>query len=179
MTTLGTRCPGCGGVLPIREGPTHRYIGASPACWAIYSAMGVGEPPIAPAPHDALLVDAYAVQHPGVPSDQATQSVAVHLLALFAVLERATPVPEALGVRRRALRGAVEARHARFEWLTPPEFDGGLTVAAVAAEPTPKSRAAALEEYVTGVWSAWETLHRPTVAGWYERYVVPDQRQQR
>ena len=30
-------CPGCQAPLPALDGPTHRYIGASPACWAIYA----------------------------------------------------------------------------------------------------------------------------------------------
>ena len=27
-------CPGCGLVLPLHGGPTHAYVGASPACWS-------------------------------------------------------------------------------------------------------------------------------------------------
>jgi hypothetical protein len=67
-------CPGCRAPLPPVDGPTHRYIGASPACWALYTALqSGGDPPLAPAPANALLVDAYAAQHPGAPSPQATQ----------------------------------------------------------------------------------------------------------
>jgi hypothetical protein len=39
-------CTGCGAMVPDIEGPTHRYIGASPGCWQIYSEMqarGYGE----------------------------------------------------------------------------------------------------------------------------------------
>ncbi|HLF87607.1 MAG TPA: DUF5946 family protein [Anaerolineales bacterium] len=82
-------CPGCRALLPDIDGPTHRYIGASPACWGIYTALtGGGEPPMAPAPSNTLIVDAYAAQHPGTPSPQSIQSVAVHLIALYGVLEK-------------------------------------------------------------------------------------------
>lgn len=60
-------CLDCRVVLPKFDGPVHRYLGASPSCWAMFSALsGAGEPPIAPGPLNALLVDAYAAQHPGV-----------------------------------------------------------------------------------------------------------------
>lgn len=99
-------CPGCGALFEVHAGPTHRYIGASPACWAMYSAWLIGVPPSAddlarsdapprPGPTtagpdgaSALVVDAYAAQHHGTPSPQAIQSVAVHVLALHSRLNR-------------------------------------------------------------------------------------------
>ncbi|MCA9961009.1 MAG: hypothetical protein KC443_18340, partial [Anaerolineales bacterium] len=80
-------CPDCHALLPPSGGAGHRYIGASPACWDIFAALAnAGEPPLAPHPWNGLLLDAYTTQHPGVPSPQAIQSVAVHLLALHGVL---------------------------------------------------------------------------------------------
>lgn len=168
-------CPGCGALLEAVEGPTHRYIGASPACWAIYSRLlNGGVPPMPPVPFAALLVDAYAAQHPGTPSDRAIQSVAVHLITLYGVLERGVPLAEALWLRQRPLRGSLEARRRRFAWLIPPAFDGTHAIAAIVGEPTPEARAAQVRPYVEAVWSAWAAEHRSTVASWYERYVVPD-----
>jgi uncharacterized protein DUF5946 len=59
-------CPGCGAVLPPSSGPTHEYIGASPACWAVFGevlAAEYGDRTFWPAHH--ITVDAYAAQHPG------------------------------------------------------------------------------------------------------------------
>lgn len=98
-------CYGCGAALPPFDGPTHRYIGASAACWDLFSRLlHGGEPPLAPAPLNALLLDAYAVQHAGTPSPQAIQSVAVHALTLFGVLERGVAPDQALWLRQRILR---------------------------------------------------------------------------
>ena len=61
-------CPGCGLSLPVVEGPTHPYIGASPSCWALFGqviAREYGAPAYMKA-HQTT-VDAYAVQHPGRP----------------------------------------------------------------------------------------------------------------
>src|SRR5262245_21594553 len=33
-----TRCVGCGGLVPKMEGPTHRYMEASPGCWRVMDA---------------------------------------------------------------------------------------------------------------------------------------------
>src|SRR5262245_53935422 len=110
--TLLEPCRGCGVNLPPSNGQTHRYIGASPACWAIFAnLLNAGQPPLAPAPLNAVLGDAYAAQHPGTPGEQALQSVAVHLLTLYGVLNRGVTPDNALWIRQRALRDKHGKRH--------------------------------------------------------------------
>ncbi len=58
-----------------------------------------GHPLLASHPFAPLLTDAYAAQHPGVPSPQAIRSVAVHLLTLYGVLVRGVPPKNALQIR--------------------------------------------------------------------------------
>ena len=82
-------CAGCGAIVPNTDGPTHRYIGASPGCWQRYGQLLAREYGEYAYPDEhRLTVDAYAVQHPGVPGKQSSQSVAVHLMSLCLVLER-------------------------------------------------------------------------------------------
>ena len=81
-------CPGCGLVLPALEEPAHPYLGASPACWAVYCdvlAREYGDPAYFRV--HQFTVDTYAVQHPGMPERRSIQSVALHLIALCLVLE--------------------------------------------------------------------------------------------
>ena len=73
--TLTETCPDCKVVLPKFDGPVHRYLGASASCWAMYAALGGGEPPIAPGPLNALLVDAYTTQHPGAVQSESGHSI--------------------------------------------------------------------------------------------------------
>src|SRR5689334_6930416 len=87
-TVKSDACPGCGLVLPELDGPRHRYIGASAACWALYGEV------LASIYGDEsrrrllqLVVDSYAVQHPGSPGRRAAQSVAIHLMTLCLCLE--------------------------------------------------------------------------------------------
>ncbi|GIK76010.1 MAG: hypothetical protein BroJett021_49980 [Chloroflexota bacterium] len=168
------QCPDCGAWLPpASEGAIHRYIGASPACWAIFSALvNAGEPPLAPHPLIALLPDAYAAQHPGVPSAQAVQSVAVHLLTLYGVLECNVAPEQTLWIRQRAVRGAAIERHVRFVWLTPPDFAGSPTVADITAKELPAARTEQAIHYIEAVWNLWAQRHQPTIAAWYQRYVI-------
>ena len=59
-------CPQCGVDLPDEDGPTHRYLGASPACWAAY-CQALEREYADPAffKNHRMTVDAYALQHPG------------------------------------------------------------------------------------------------------------------
>jgi hypothetical protein len=177
MTTVLTEvCPDCRVVLPKFDGPVHRYLGASASCWAMYSALNSGsEPPLAPNPFNALLVDAYAAQHPGAPSNQAIQSVAVHVLTLYGILVRGVSIERAIWLRTRPLRDGSRHKHTRFTWLTPPSFEASLKIADIVAEPTPQLRAARATDYVHSVWSIWWTTdHADTIAQWYEQYIVEE-----
>src|SRR5918992_2105890 len=82
-------CPGCGLWLERVDGPKHPYLGASASCLALYGEVLAREysDPALLSIHQ-LTVDAYAVQHPGVPDRRTRQSVALHLLTLCLFLER-------------------------------------------------------------------------------------------
>ena len=84
-------CLDCGVQMPRlgAEAATHRYLGASASCWNLFANMhNGGEPSIAPAPLNHFFIDAYCVQHHGVPNPQAIQSVAVHGLLLYCLFEQ-------------------------------------------------------------------------------------------
>ena len=106
-----TACSGCGALLEPRDGPCHRYLIASPACWAKYGdvlAYEYSDPALLPT--HRLTVDTYAVQHPGDCSRQAIQSVGLHLARLMIQLESPVPPRETndvilhLGPRKATLR---------------------------------------------------------------------------
>jgi hypothetical protein len=180
-------CPGCGALFQPHDGPTHRYVGASAGCWALFSWSVVSGAAdvvaglvaqsripdrvvVAPTRTDAfsldpLFGDAYAVQHHGENSPQAIQSVAVHLLDLHAIItDQATQPGWAIG---RALR-----KRGVFHKLAPSPLGRALTYRHLfpgGGVVTPATRT----QYVVSVYEAWMALHRSTVEQWYERYVVP------
>ena len=176
MSTPTTHtCPGCQVTLPALDGPTHAYIGASAECWAVYTALTAAQQsPVAPTPFAPLIVDAYAAQHPGVPSPQSVQSVAVHLITLHGVLERNVPPQKAVWLRQRSLRAKFGPKHDRFHWLRPPDLAGSTTIADVAAADSAQERARTADAFVHDVWHRWAAVHAPTIAAWYDTFVVVD-----
>ena len=187
MTDLGMtdllECVGCGAILPASDGPVHRYMDSSAACWATFNALNDPERPLEIAPFNALTVDAYAVQHPGVPSSQqAINSVAVHLMTLHGILERDFKMDQAMWLRQRpgrpnlrlGRRPGSSDRHSRFHWLTPPSFANCLTVADVAAGETPQERSRLVKAWVRDVWHVWSEPHGAQVATWFEKFVISE-----
>jgi len=91
-----------------------------------------------------LVVDAYAVQHPGGVLPQQVQSVGIHLMTLALFIEDGTD--PALGT---SLHREMAARPV-FHYLQPPSSRGALTYAEVP---------------LGSVWSAWGE-HHSTVDAW-------------
>jgi Family of unknown function (DUF5946) len=151
-------------VLPENDGPTHAYIGASAACWARYGELLVRElgelrnPDI-----HRLSVDAYAVQHPGVPERRSIQSVAIHLMGLCMVLERGWPTTAATARLGRLVE------RARPSWLEPPHPNGTLTVEHPLAAASDQ-HAARVREWAADVWQAWSP-HHSQVNAWLDSYL--------
>jgi hypothetical protein len=154
-------CSGCGAVVPAIEGPTHRYMESSPGCWQLYGDVLAREYSQRAfwASH-RLTVNTYAVQHPGRPSRQSIQSVAVHLISLCLLLEKtATP-----GYALRAIRAATAASE-RFTWLPPPSSTGGVTVVDVHGARDAEDHADRVRTWANAAWSAWSPHHQ-TIRSW-------------
>ncbi len=159
-----TSCPGCGALFPESAGPTHRYMESSPGCWAAYGevlAREYGDPALFARAH-RLTVDAYAVQHPGQPSPQSIQSVALHLVSLCLVLEHGATPREATAALQA---GAAGAKKSRYVWLTPPASRGAVTVADLQRATTASAHEELAWQWARAVWSAWAP-HHAAVRAW-------------
>ena len=148
-------CSGCGGLFLEMEGPTHRYMESSPGCWATYGevlAREYSDP--AYATNYRLSVDAYAVQHPGRPSPQSIQSVAVHLIRLCLLLECGLAMSRA----NDAMLKATESK-TNFVWLRPPPSRGAITVADVHRAGTADEHVSLVRQWAESTWQAWHSHH--------------------
>lgn len=154
-------CPGCGALVPETDGPTHRYLGASPGCWAVFGEVLAREYSDQRYwPVHQLTVDAYAVQHPGQTSPQTIQSVAVHLISLYLVLEEGRTVDEA----GKAMHWATTQKH-HFRWLEPPASRGNITILDVREATSPAEHAELVEAWARSAWDTWSD-HHETVRRW-------------
>jgi 5-methylcytosine-specific restriction endonuclease McrA len=164
-----SQCIGCGAILPESDGPTHGYMESSPACWSTYSrvlAREYGDRLLLDRVH-RLTVDSYAAQHPGRPSAQSIQSVAVHLISLCAVIENGGSNDWATQVMRAALR-----EKGRFVWLPPPQNRGSLTVVDVWSAGGAADHEGRVREWATSVWAAWSP-HHGVVRQWFSSLQHP------
>jgi hypothetical protein len=155
---VGTEpCIGCGAIVPRTDGPTHRYLGASPGCWAVYGEVLAREyqEPTYAVVHQ-MTVDAYAVQHPGTSSPQTIQSVAVHLASLCLMFEKDYAPGETTQVMQQAKR-----RHGDdFLWLDPPDSLGATTVAEVAEARDAAEHGQRVRNWARCAWDAWARHHK-------------------
>jgi hypothetical protein len=151
-------CPGCGGHFKISEGDSHRYIGATPGCWAVFHAVlerEYSDP--AYAVYHNRTVDAYAVQHPGTPSPQSTQSVGVHLLGLYLAIELGL---DSLFITKLMGRALDEIA---FHWLTPPTEPHTYTIQYVYESENAEDHVARVKSYSYSIWSAWKDHHSQVI----------------
>lgn len=154
------KCVGCGALvadLPESFGPAHRYLGASPGCWQLYTSLTAEKVP--DMTMRGLLADTYMVQHPGVESRQAIQSVARHLLGLYCALELKMPFERAVNVMKKA-------PVSEFSWLDPPASVGELTVVDLAE--AGEFQPALVRRWAERTWQAWK-IHHLTVRRWAEK----------
>ena len=156
-------CFSCGALAPDIEGPTHKYMLSSPGCWALFGEILARDyteynyPPV-----HRLVVDAYAVQHPGKPIRQAIQSVAVHLIGLYLSLEKGMDAKNVT----RAIGRATESSD-RFFWLDPPEFVGALTVAQAVETGSLDEYDRLGRDWAKSAWEAW-AVHHTQIRKWSE-----------
>jgi Family of unknown function (DUF5946) len=155
------QCPGCGGLFPKFDGPTHPYMEAIAGCWSAYGEV-MARQYLDPdyAEYYRLSVDAYAVQHPGKPSRQSIQSVGVHLIRLYLLLEDGLEMTSA----NDAMKSASQIKQ-RFIWLEPPPSMGVITVANIANTKTNDELRGAVANWAATAWAAWSTHHQ-TIRVW-------------
>ena len=156
----GDRCPGCGLVAPATSGPVHPYVASSAACWAIYGGVLARE--YEDREYGRLhqvTVDAYAVQHPGVPERRTIQSVAIHLITLCLFFEQRLDPKAGPALHKRL------ADHSSFQWLKPPSPNGTMTIAEVARASDADEHLRLVDMWARDIWTAWR-FHHATVRTW-------------
>ena len=153
-------CYGCGAIVNDIKGATHKYIGAVPGCWEIYTqilAKEYGEYGYPELVH-RLTVDTYAVQHPEHPgkrNKQAKQSVSIHLISLYLVLEKGLTGRQATEVMSATLKAGQ-----KFKWLEPPNPNGTITVLEVIQANSFGEHEISVKRWANNVWLAWEKHHK-------------------
>lgn len=147
-------CPGCGAPFPNEEGPVHRYMIGSAACWRRYGVvLGHEYSDLALSAIHRLSVDTYAVQHPGGRSRQAIQSVGLHLARLMVLLSSPVSPREANDVMLR-----LGKRKADLAYLERPATFS-MTVADVVPFAGTARHSEQVELWARSTWQDWAAHH--------------------
>jgi len=148
------RCLGCGALVPDTDGPTHRSVLSAPGCWQLYAQLTAGSE------RTQLSVDRYAVQHPGVPGPQSSQSVCGHLMNLCRVVERGGDIVDSPRFLQRLT-------HRDYPWLTPPASTCPVTVVDLASASKTPAFTGVERRFAEGTWEAW-SAHHPQIHRWLD-----------
>lgn len=148
-------CIWCGLITKKIDGPVHKYLGASPGCWALFGTLLAREYENAKywTVHE-LTVDAYALQHPGEKSRQSINSLNVHLASLYSYFKLSRPTHNLSGVKRRFVE-----RKNTFTWLDPPDDMRDITVADVLKSTTADEHCARVYEWARYIFNQWKAHH--------------------
>ena len=161
LDALAERCSGCGArYAPRPHDETHRYVGATPACWAAFGELLAREfQDVAYWRVHRHTVDVYSVQHPGSDDRRQRQSVALHLIALCHWLEHGLAAARLNPITQR-----LAAADRPWPWLVPPrEFD--ITVQDVLAARDGAEHVDLVRRWAVTTWDAW-SAHHPIVRAW-------------
>jgi hypothetical protein len=133
---------------------------STPGCWQVYSEVQsrIWENYSELEEIHQLTVDTYAVQHPGQISRKATQSVNVHLVSLYFVLEMGVSGETA----RSRLKQFIESKP-DLKWLDPPDFTGTLTIADVRNAKSVEEYKRLVQAWARSVWKVWKEKHQYTI----------------
>ena len=161
---VGIVCPGCGVRLPaLRDEASNPQVNASPECQRLCHELSLytlshGDTFFI----HQVAVDAYAAQHAGPLSKPIT--IAFALVGLCLLLERGYT---GKAVQRAHMRFAKQSK--RWRSFDPPAHRGSVTVADVLGAVPGSDRDAAIMQWATSVWVAWERAH-PAVRTLIEQY---------
>ena len=147
-------CPGCKGLFEVSDGPVHRYMASSAACWHAYGVIlqhEYSDPRLLPT--HRLSVDTYAIQHPGDGSRRAIQSVGLHLARLMIQLESPLQPRQTNDV----MLGLGRHKSTLPALMPPDRYE--VTVADIVAEAGGPHHAEAVCLWARSAWQAWAAHH--------------------
>jgi len=154
-------CMGCGANVSNIDGPTHKYLVASPGCWKLFGdilAKEYGDPAYMSV--HRLTVDAYALQHVGIKSPQTIQSMNLHLMALCAALKHNVTYDFIPKIMNKLLKEYKDKE--AFTWLAPPHSLGELTITDIVKAETPEEHTRLVHDWAKSTWDAWSPHHKKT-----------------
>ena len=153
-------CFGCGAKSLNIEGDCHKYMLASPGCWAMFTEIMEREfSDLRYWKGHQFTVDAYACQHVGLKEDKrAVNSVNIHLASLYGIFEEGVPISETPKLRSQF------SQHYKgrdiLKRLEPPKSFGKLSIYELWNNEDANLHYELAENWARSVWNAWSHQHK-------------------
>jgi len=158
-------CFSCGAKSLNIEGNCHNYMLASPACYEMFCEVLAQEYSnfmYSKAHH--YTVDAYALQHPGKPTNpQAINSVGTHLISLYFLFEKGYELSKAASIKMEFAQ--FNKSNNIIKSLKRPKKFEGLTIYDIWDNTDPEKHFALCKEWALSTWQAWAEHHK-TIEQW-------------
>ncbi|WP_411891844.1 DUF5946 family protein [Yoonia sp. SDW83-1] len=160
------RCVGCGSALKRIDGPTHKYMMSSPACFALFNRLLACEYSDSSLQMThRLTVDTFAVQHPGRGQQRREiQSVGLHLARIYLQLNRLRSPEQANDIML-----GLGKHKATLVYLEPPTVFS-MTVAEVADFAGTPLHARRVTEWAAAAWKDW-SAHHDYITRWTDKWM--------
>jgi hypothetical protein len=144
-------CQGCGIILPQEQGLEHPYMKGSPSCWKGFGLLLEAQySDLQRMRFHQLVVDSYAVQHPGSTLNQQVQSVGIHLMTLALFIEDGLDPSLGTQIHQKMVERPV------FSYLPRPSDVGTLKFDHIPLLGVPRAE---VYEWATSSWNAWSDHH--------------------
>ena len=152
----------CGVRLAPLTGPIHDYMLSTPSCWHAFGSLLAREyeDPARWSVHRHS-VDAYAVQHPGIDSAQARNSIGIHLSRLYFLFARGWPTDRVDRIMPQIIKKKME-----YPWLKPPSVVAHVNIGHVLQSETAADHRARVLLWAESSWAQWVEYHSQVQEWW-------------
>lgn len=163
-------CFSCGAKSLNFEGECHEYMLAAPGCYEMFNEVLEREyTDLRYSRAHHYTVDAYAVHHPGdVVNPKAVNSVGIHLVSLYFVLERNYDLGKSAEVKMAFSQFNKTQKIIRP--IERPKAFKGLTIYEVWDNENPEYHFNLCRQWAKDAWESWET-HHPTIEKWATNFL--------
>jgi hypothetical protein len=144
-------------------GPVHPYMKSSAGCWKLYGEVLAKEYSLEnydPLMH-RITVDSYAIQHPGEPERRSINSVNLHLIRLYLVLQNQIDDSKANEIMKMMSENTKLKE--KFVWLDPPSFENTITVVDVWKAESIESHVKTVLDWGHSVLDRWTEKHEGNI----------------
>ncbi|WP_422106582.1 DUF5946 family protein [Winogradskyella sp.] len=171
METDYINCFSCGAKALNLDGECHKYMLASPGCYEMFNEVLNKEyTDLRYHKGHHFTVDAYAIQHPGLLSNQkAVNSVGIHLVSLYCTFEAGFDLAMSAEIKTKFAQ--FNKLHKIIKPIKGPESFLGLTIFDIWDNDIAELHFDLCKQWAWDAFHSWSAHHK-TIASWAKQFLT-------